>query len=46
MALLIAAFAAKGESTIYNIRQIDRGYDRIVEKLKGIGADIERKPVE
>jgi len=45
MALLIAALAAQGESTIYNIRQIDRGYERIDEKLRGIGAEIERVPV-
>jgi UDP-N-acetylglucosamine 1-carboxyvinyltransferase len=46
MALLLAALAAKGESTIYNIRQIDRGYANIDEKLKAIGAKIERLPVE
>jgi UDP-N-acetylglucosamine 1-carboxyvinyltransferase len=42
MALLIAALTAKGESTIYNIRQIDRGYERIDEKLRQLGAQIER----
>jgi UDP-N-acetylglucosamine 1-carboxyvinyltransferase len=46
MSLLIAALAAKGESTIYNVRQIDRGYANIDEKLKSIGAKIERLPVE
>lgn len=46
MALLIAAFAAKGESTIYNIRQIDRGYDSIDEKLRALGARFERLPVD
>ena len=45
MALLIAALAAEGESTIFNIRQIDRGYERIDEKLKTLGARIERLPV-
>ena len=45
MALLIAALAADGESTIYNIRQIDRGYERIDEKLRDLGASIERVPV-
>lgn len=45
MALLIAAMAAEGESTIYNIRQIDRGYERIDEKLRDLGASIERVPV-
>ena len=42
MALLIAALAAKGSSTIYNIRQIDRGYVRIDEKLRSVGASIVR----
>lgn len=42
MALLIAALSARGVSTIYNIRQIDRGYERIDEKLRSIGAKIER----
>lgn len=42
MALLIAALAAKGTSTIYNIRQIDRGYVRIDEKLRALGAAIVR----
>ncbi|AWV88764.1 UDP-N-acetylglucosamine 1-carboxyvinyltransferase [Bradymonas sediminis] len=46
MSLLIAALAAKGESTIYNVRQIDRGYANIDKKLKAIGAQIERLPVE
>jgi len=42
MALLIAALCAQGESQIYNIRQIDRGYERIDEKLRALGADIQR----
>lgn len=42
MALLIAALAAKGTSTIYNIRQIDRGYMRIDDKLRALGASIVR----
>jgi len=33
MALLIAALIAEGESEIHNIEQIDRGYERIDEKL-------------
>lgn len=44
MALLIAALSAEGESTIYNIRQIDRGYERVDEKLRALGAKIERVP--
>jgi len=43
MAMLMAAIAAKGHSRIYNIRQIDRGYESIEHKLAGIGVSIERK---
>jgi len=43
MALLMAAVSAKGRSRIYNIRQIDRGYESIEVKLASIGAFIERK---
>ncbi len=43
MALLIAALAAKGESVIQNIHQIDRGYEHIDQRLNAIGAKIERK---
>ena len=42
MALVIAALAAKGQTTIGNIRQIDRGYERLDEKLRALGASIER----
>ncbi|PIR41740.1 MAG: UDP-N-acetylglucosamine 1-carboxyvinyltransferase [Candidatus Yanofskybacteria bacterium CG10_big_fil_rev_8_21_14_0_10_37_15] len=42
MAYLIAALTAKGESTINNIYQIDRGYEKIEERLVKIGADIKR----
>ena len=42
MAMVIAALSAEGTSTIGNIRQIDRGYERIDERLRGIGAAIER----
>ena len=45
MAMLIAALAAEGTSTIFNIRQIDRGYERIEEKLRPLGARIERRQV-
>ena len=44
MSLLLAALAATGESTIYNVRHIDRGYERVEEKLAGLGAQIERLP--
>ncbi len=43
MALLIASLVAKGESSMYNIRQIDRGYANIDKKLQAIGADIVRE---
>ena len=42
ISLLIAALSAKGKSTIHNIEQIDRGYERIVERLQSIGAEIKR----
>jgi UDP-N-acetylglucosamine 1-carboxyvinyltransferase len=44
MALVLAALAAKGTSTIHNIGQIDRGYENIDEKLRQLGAKIERMP--
>ena len=42
ISLLIAALSAKGTSTIHNIEQIDRGYENIDERLRAIGAKIER----
>ncbi|CEN32847.1 UDP-N-acetylglucosamine 1-carboxyvinyltransferase [Capnocytophaga cynodegmi] len=42
IALLIAALSAKGTSTIYNIEQIDRGYENIDERLRALGARIIR----
>jgi UDP-N-acetylglucosamine 1-carboxyvinyltransferase len=42
MAILLAALAAEGKSTINNIGQIDRGYERIDERLRALGADIQR----
>ncbi len=42
VALLIAALSAKGTSIIDNIDQIDRGYQRIEQRLQAIGADIQR----
>ncbi|PID69139.1 MAG: UDP-N-acetylglucosamine 1-carboxyvinyltransferase [Flavobacteriales bacterium] len=42
VSLLIAALSAKGTSTIHNIEQIDRGYERIDERLRKIGARISR----
>ncbi len=42
MALLLAASCARGKSTILNIRQIDRGYERVDEKLRALGMAITR----
>jgi UDP-N-acetylglucosamine 1-carboxyvinyltransferase len=42
MAMLIASLAAEGRSVIGNVRQIDRGYERIDERLRELGAAIER----
>lgn len=42
MALLLAALAAKGQSTIRNIGQIERGYEKVDEKLRSLGANIQR----
>ena len=43
IALLIAALSAEGQSLIYNIEQIDRGYQNIEGRLKALGADIVRE---
>lgn len=43
IAMLIAAMSAKGTSEIGNINQIDRGYENIDERLRALGAHIERK---
>jgi UDP-N-acetylglucosamine 1-carboxyvinyltransferase len=42
MALVLAALAAEGQSVIRNVGQVDRGYERIDEKLRALGARIER----
>jgi len=42
MALVGAALCAKGQSVIRNVEQIDRGYERVEEKLRSLGARIER----
>jgi UDP-N-acetylglucosamine 1-carboxyvinyltransferase len=42
MALLLATLAARGSSTVRNVRQIDRGYERVDEKLRNLGAKIIR----
>jgi UDP-N-acetylglucosamine 1-carboxyvinyltransferase len=42
MALVIAAMAARGQSVIRNIGQVDRGYERVDEKIRALGGKIER----
>ena len=42
MAILLAALAAEGVSSINNIGQIDRGYEKIDTRLRALGADIQR----
>lgn len=46
VALLIAALSADGKSIIQNIEQIDRGYQHIDERLRQLGADIRRVPLQ
>ena len=45
-ALVVAGLAAQGRTEIGSIQHIDRGYDRIVDKLRGLGADISRHEAE
>jgi UDP-N-acetylglucosamine 1-carboxyvinyltransferase len=42
MAMLLAALCAEGTTTINNIQQIDRGYEKIEQKLRALGANIQR----
>jgi UDP-N-acetylglucosamine 1-carboxyvinyltransferase len=42
MAMLLAALCAEGLSTIHNIGQIERGYERIDVRLRALGAELER----
>lgn len=42
LAFVIAAIVAKGESVVHNVYNIDRGYERVEKRLKGIGVSIER----
>jgi UDP-N-acetylglucosamine 1-carboxyvinyltransferase len=44
MAMLLAALCADGTSTINNAQQIERGYERIDERLNALGASIQRIP--
>ena len=44
-ALIVAGLMAKGVTEIYETSYIDRGYERIEEKLRILGADIRREPI-
>jgi UDP-N-acetylglucosamine 1-carboxyvinyltransferase len=41
--LIVAALAAEGDTTVNRVYHIDRGYERIEEKLRGLGAEIRRE---
>lgn len=45
MTLLLAALCAQGTTIIHNVGQIDRGYERVDERLRALGAHIDREPV-
>jgi UDP-N-acetylglucosamine 1-carboxyvinyltransferase len=45
-AMVIAALCAEGQTTITDVRYIERGYDRLDEKLRSVGARIERQVIE
>ena len=40
--MVIAVLVAQGETVVHEAEKIDRGYERIEEKLRGLGADIQR----
>jgi UDP-N-acetylglucosamine 1-carboxyvinyltransferase len=42
MSLVLAGLAASGETTVSRVYHLDRGYERLEEKLSAVGADIER----
>jgi UDP-N-acetylglucosamine 1-carboxyvinyltransferase len=43
MALIAAALAAEGDSTVLEIETVERGYANLIERLRALGADVERK---
>ena len=45
VSLILAGLAAEGETVVNRVYHLDRGYERLVSKLKGVGADIERVKV-
>jgi UDP-N-acetylglucosamine 1-carboxyvinyltransferase len=42
MSLVLAGLAAEGETQVHRVYHLDRGYERLEEKLQAVGADIER----
>ena len=44
VSLVLAGLAAEGETIVNRVYHLDRGFDRLEEKLSGVGADIERVP--
>ena len=42
MSLILAGLAAEGETQVHRVYHLDRGYERLEEKLQAVGADIER----
>ena len=42
VSLILAGLAANGETVVNRVYHVDRGYEQVVTKLKGIGADVER----
>jgi UDP-N-acetylglucosamine 1-carboxyvinyltransferase len=42
MSLVLAGLAAQGETEVHRVYHLDRGYERLEEKLQAVGADIER----
>jgi UDP-N-acetylglucosamine 1-carboxyvinyltransferase len=43
MSLVLAGLAAEGETQVARVYHLDRGYERLEEKLQAVGADIERR---
>jgi len=44
VSLILAGLAAEGETRVNRVYHLDRGYERLVEKLSGVGAKVERVP--
>jgi len=44
VSLILAGLAAEGETQVNRVYHLDRGYEKLVRKLSGVGADVERVP--